>query len=263
MVSGSSCSFSVVFTPSTGANETASLVITDSASDSPLTVALTGTGLPQSQILDLSANEITFTAQNIGTTSAQSALSVYNFGDVTLTFTGFTITGANAGDFSISQNSCGTTLTPGAGCTIYVKFSPSLVDAESATLQIADTATGSPQLVSLFGTGQTPVSQITFTYSSLNFGAQTVGTTSTQHLNNIYNYGNTVLNLTNFSIGGTNASEFAISANSCGSTLAIGSACTVNVTFNPAATGQRVAFLQVTDSAIGSPQVVNLYGTGQ
>ena len=260
---GSSCYFYVVFTPSIVGQENASVVVTDSAADSPIAIALSGIGQAQSQILAPSVSELTFTPLNIGTTSPQQGVYVENYGNTTVTLTGFTIAGANAGDFAISQNNCATTLTPGAACYVYVTFTPSLVDVESATLQIADTAPGSPQTVSLFGTGRTPVSQITFSVSSINFGAHTVGTTSAQSGVSLYDYGNTTLTLSSFTIGGTNASEFAIASNNCGSTLTVNNGCTVYITFDPAATGQRVAFLQITDSAGGSPQAVNLYGTGQ
>jgi hypothetical protein len=263
VAAGSSCYFYVTFTPTAVDVETATLTIVDSASDSPATVALTGIGQAQTQYLNLGATQVTFTPLNIGTKSPQMGVSVYNYGNTTLTFTGFSIAGPNAGDFAISQNNCGTTLTPSAGCTIYTTFTPSMVDAETATLMIADTATGSPQSVSLFGTGVTPVSQITFSQTSLNFGAKTVGTATSAQPISIYNYGNTVLNLTSFAIGGTNGSDFAISSNNCGATLGIGAGCSVFTTFDPTATGNRVGYLQVTDSATGSPQFVNLYGIGQ
>jgi hypothetical protein len=263
ILAGGSCYFYVAFTPSIVGQESASLIVTDSAADSPTTVNLTGTGQAQTQILAPGSTELTFTALNIGATSAQQGVSVTNYGNTTLTFTGFSITGANAGDFAISQNTCSITLGAGASCTIYVKFTPSVVDVESAALQIADTAVGSPQSVSLFGTGVTPVSQITFSQSSINFGTHNVGTTSAQSSVSVYNYGNTTLSLTGFAVAGTNASEFAIASNTCPSTLTVSSSCTVYLTFTPSATGQQVAYLQVTDTAGGSPQAINLYGTGQ
>ena len=91
-----------------------------------------------------------------------------------------------------------------------------------------------------------------------------MGTTTAQTPVTLYNYGNTTLTLSTFTIGGTNASEFSISLNQCASTLTGGgNACSVYVKFSPTATGQRVAFLQITDSASDSPQAVSLYGTGQ
>lgn len=263
VASGSDCVVRVVFTPSTGSDETATLSIADSAPDTPQIITLVGTGAPSTQSLVLQYNELTFGPQNIGTTSSQTAVSMWNYGNTQLTFSGFSIAGANAGDFAISQNNCSSTLAPNAGCTVWVTFAPTAVDARMASLQIADSATGSPQSVSLFGTGQTPVQAITLEYSNLNFGTQTVGTTSSAQYVYLYNTGNAAVTLNSFNITGANSTEFAISQNQCGSSLAAGASCYVYMTFTPAAAGQRSATLQIGDSAPGSPQAVSLFGLGQ
>ena len=48
----------------------------------------------------------------------------------------------------------------------------------------------------------------------------------------------------------------------CGSNVAAGSICTVNVMFKPSATGTRSASVTVTDNAATSPQTVPLTGSG-
>lgn len=72
---------------------------------------------------------------------------------VNLTGPGITITGAAAGDYAQS-NSCGTSIGAGHSCTITVTFEPSKTGARSASLQVNDDGRGSPQKVSLSGTGQ-------------------------------------------------------------------------------------------------------------
>jgi uncharacterized protein (TIGR03437 family) len=63
-----------------------------------------------------------------------------------------------------------------------------------------------------------------------------------------------------FSISGANASEFSIS-NSCGSSLAAFSTCTVDVTYSPSsATGIHTASLVVNSNAGSSPQSISLMG---
>jgi hypothetical protein len=65
------------------------------------------------------------------------------------------ITGANPSDFALSTgaNACGATLAAGSSCFIYVTFTPAAATSYSATLSVADSATGSPQTSSLTGTG--------------------------------------------------------------------------------------------------------------
>jgi hypothetical protein len=57
--------------------------------------------------------------------------------------------------------------------------------------------------------------------------------------------------------------DFAVSTTPCGSSLAAKSKCTISVTFTPTATGTRTGSLNVTDSALNSPQTAALTGTGE
>jgi hypothetical protein len=44
--------------------------------------------------------------------------------------------------------------------------------------------------------------------------------------------------------------------------VAVGSNCTISVTFNPTAAGMRTGVVSIADNATGSPQTINLTGTG-
>jgi hypothetical protein len=90
-----------------------------------------------------------------GTSSSAQTILVGNTGTALLNFTGspaLTFTGTNASMFS-QTNNCSSTLDAGWACVIAVTFSPTSTGAKSATLNISDSATGSPQLVTLSGTG--------------------------------------------------------------------------------------------------------------
>jgi len=50
--------------------------------------------------------------------------------------------------------------------------------------------------------------------------------------------------------------------NDCGSQLAAGASCTVNVVFGPVVTGTIDSQLAITDDGGASPQIVPLTGTG-
>jgi fibronectin type 3 domain-containing protein len=60
---------------------------------------------------------------------------------------------------------------------------------------------------------------------------------------------------------GTNASDFA-QTNTCGSSLAAGTNCTIGVMFTPSVAAAEAASLSVADNASGSPQTASLSGTG-
>jgi hypothetical protein len=258
---GSYCYFYTVFTPSIVGTETASINVIDSSGNNP-TVNLVGTGQAQTQILVPGVTALTFAPVNIGTASTAQYFYIYNYGTNTVTFdpvTPFAISGTNANDFAISQNACASTLAAGSYCYVYFKFTPSIVDVESATVTILDSA--GTQTVSLFGTGVTPVSQLLFSQSSINYGAYNVGTTSSQIGVYLQNTGNTTVSLTSIALGGTNAGEFNITSNACGTSLTPTGYCYIYMTFSPTATGQQVANLQATGSA--GTQLLSLFGTGQ
>jgi hypothetical protein len=97
--------------------------------------------------------------------------------------------------------------------------------------------------------------------TSVSFGSITIGATSSPHTVTLTNVGTTTLSITGFAKTGANPADFA-QAHSCGTTLAKGASCIVNVTFKPTASGTRTAALSISDSASGSPQKVPLSGTG-
>ncbi len=101
-----------------------------------------------------------------------------------------------------------------------------------------------------------------FSPTSLAFPSQLINTTSAAMTETLTNAGQASLTISGITLGGTNASDFLITSNTCGSTLAAGSKCTVMVTFTPAALGKRAAMITVVDNACGSPHIIPLTGKG-
>ena len=66
---------------------------------------------------------------------------------------------ANLGDFP-ETTTCGSSLAAAASCTIGVTFTPVAIGSRSAAVTIADNAAGSPQTISLTGTGTNPVASL-------------------------------------------------------------------------------------------------------
>lgn len=153
-----SCTVSITFQPATAGNLTASLDITDDAGNSPQSVALSGTGTTGgggSVSATLSPSSLNFGTVAVGSTSGTQTATLKNTGSGTLTISsgGVTIGGANPSAFG-GTTTCGTSLSAGSTCTVSISFTPSAAGSFSATLSIADNATGSPQTVALTGTGQ-------------------------------------------------------------------------------------------------------------
>ena len=252
---GAHCSINVTFKPTTAGTRSASVSLTDNAPGSPQTAALTGTGL--APIATLSPTSVAFGVVPMGTTSSGSIVTLTNTGTATLNITGITITGTNTGDFS-QTNTCGASLTAGSACPITVKFSPKATGARSASVSITDNAGGSPQSVSLNGTG----TAASTSPSALNFGSTTVGHTSPAQTVTLKNVGTGFMLISGIGISGTNRTDFS-ETNTCSIFLGANSSCSIGVKFTPTARGPRSASLTITDSDPTSPQAIALSQPGQ
>ena len=245
---GSSCTVNVSFAPAASGSASGTISITDNASGSPQTVSLSGVGtLPG---VTLSPSSLSFGNQIVGTTSSSQPVTLTNSGTATLTISGITV---SAG-FS-QTNNCGSTVTAGSSCTINVSFAPTMTGSASGTVSLTDNASGSPQTVSLSGTGTSAA--VTFSPNSLSFGNQAVGTTSASQPVTLTNSGTAAL-----SISEIGASAGFSQTNNCGASVGAGGSCTINVSFTPTAIGSTSGTVSVTDNASGSPQTVSLTGTG-
>jgi hypothetical protein len=77
----------------------------------------------------------------------------------------------------------------------------------------------------------------------------------------LQNSGATALTINSVSITGSDPHDFLLT-NHCGSSLAAGGSCTMDIVFKPAAKGTRTASLVVTDNAKTSSLTSHLSGVG-
>jgi hypothetical protein len=208
------------------------------------------------QSVVFSRQNVIFPTLMIGVASSPLSITMTNVGSSSLNITGITVVGANSGDFA-QTNNCGTSLVVGASCTIKTTFTPTAIGKRIATLSVSDDGAGSPQTVSLAGIG----TEVSLSPTSLNFGNEPVGVTSTAQDVTLSNNGTTVLTINSISMAGANPKDYA-QTNTCGSSLVAGSSCTIHVTFTPTKTGKRPAVLKVLDNGGGAPQYTHLCGTG-
>ena len=95
----------------------------------------------------------------VGTTNGKKKVTATNTGTATLTITNI----ATSGDFAlvavkatkkVTPCANGTTLAPGASCLVKVSFTPTQKGVRTGSVNFTDNAPGSPQSVSLTGTGK-------------------------------------------------------------------------------------------------------------
>jgi hypothetical protein len=170
--------------------------------------------------------------------------------------------------WKVSSGALPHNLTLGASTANSVTISGTPDTASQAvvfTIQISDSAhhtATQPYTVSIL----LQADSLALSAASLDFGNQIVGGASgalTETLSNTATadmlIGSIVIDTWNQP---SNSGEFTQSSTTCGSTLAAGASCTINLTFTPGQTGPRAAVLTITDDTAGSPQSVSLGGVG-
>ena len=245
------CTVSIEFQPTASGTRTGSLSITDSAGTQ--TASLSGVGvLPATD--SLSPLSLAFAAQQLNTTSATQQVTLTNTGDAALLLIAAQIT---SGDFTV-VNGCGNSLAGHSTCAMQVAYAPKSVGAETGVLTVSDEYRS--QTVALSGSGVAPPGVSLSPISTLAFAPTGVGLIAAAQTVTLTNNGGLALTILNIAVTG----DFAIVAggNSCGASLAAGSACTVQVVFAPNAAAARTGTFTVSDNAASSPQSLQLTGTG-
>ncbi len=245
MTPAASCTIQVSFVPTLVGAVTGSIAITDNAGTQ--TVTLSGTG---SAPVTFSPTSLSFGNVVLQATPT-STVTLTNHLNTVLTVSSVAV----SGPFAVASNTCIAGVATGATCTVSVTFSPVAAGAATGTLTFTDSAVTNSQTVNLSGTGIAPV---TLSVTSLSFSATVAGSTSAAKTVTLTNNQASALNFTSIGVSG----PFAVSSNTCGSSVLAGKTCTVGVTFSPVAIGVTTGMLSIADSAVTTPQTVSLSGTG-
>lgn len=191
-----------------------------------------------------------YSVQQVGTTSSPQTVLLRNMGSSPLLISSISVNG----DFAETDD-CGSSVPAAASCSFSVTFTPTGAWTRPGAIQVQDDATGSPHLINLAGIGSGGMAG--FAPASVIFPTQPVGTSSPAQTVSLTNSGNAPLNISSIQASGDYAQS-----NTCPATLAPSLGCTIGITFTPTASGTRSGTLTVNDDAYGSPQIVNLAGTG-
>jgi hypothetical protein len=153
LAAGDECQFAVVFAPTAGGAQDASVEVPTSAGDQ--TVALSGSGVVPPAGVSITPAGLDFGTVDTGAQSDVQAVTVASTGQSPLGLEQFTLTGPGAGQYKLDPGTCTSpTIAPGDDCTAQIVFAPSAAGEQSATLEIP-TSVGTRQ-VTLVGTGSTP-----------------------------------------------------------------------------------------------------------
>jgi 6-phosphogluconolactonase (cycloisomerase 2 family) len=198
----------------------------------------------------------------VGQFSGTRMVSVTNTGDLLLTLSQVALSGADAADFSAVPNcQLPAPLAANATCSISVIFKPTAAGLRQAILTTFDNAGGGTQSIALSGTGVAPEPAVTLQPGSVSFPNTGQEATSTAQTVTVTSSGAASLHISSVLVSGENPADFAMTGN-CSGAFPVGASCTVGVSFSPLGDGLRTATVSITDDAPGSPQSVQLSGTG-
>ncbi len=224
IAAGSSCNYTVSFTPTQTGTRTGVFTITTNAPGGQVfTLNFTGTGLLEPQAA-LTPGALTFAKQDVGSTSASQTVTLKNPGNGTLNIANIAVTGPFA-----QTTTCGSTLAAGASCTFAVKFAPTAAGPSSGLLTFSSNAAGGSFSVGLNGLGVTGPAPL-FTPASLAFGNQAQDTASPAQTVTLSNAGDAP-----FTFSGLQSSENFSASSNCPTTLAAGASCAISIKFAPTA----------------------------
>ncbi|OLB64844.1 MAG: coagulation factor 5/8 type domain-containing protein [Actinobacteria bacterium 13_2_20CM_2_72_6] len=290
---GASCTVTVKFTPAASGTRTGAVTLTGNANNSPLAIPLSGNGIgtdtnialgrpatASSQVngaqtpataTDGDANTYWESANNAFPQWLQVDLgTAYSIGKVTLRLPPSTAWGTRTQTLSVQTSTDGTNFGTVVGSANYTFTSPAntvsiTVPATTARFVRATfTANtgwpaGQAAEFEVYPSGGTPPNSATLSTnpSALTFAPQALNTTSAPQAVTVTNTGTAAA-----SVSGVSASGDFSQTNNCGTAIAAGASCSVNVSFRPTASGTRTGTVTVTSNATDSPTTVALSGTG-
>jgi len=248
------CTISVSFQPTTTGVRTGTMTVTSSGGTQNFYLTGTATAAINASVTPSSINYGTVV---LDTTSYTHGVYITNTGSQVLDLNSITLTGANPGDFLIT-NLCGSTLAVNATCTVNVNFRPIAQGVRTASVSVSDNASTSPQTVALSGTGNA----LSISSDLLNFGKVAVGTSSSMPLS-LRNLGTKAISVSNIKFLGSAAADYS-QTNTCGGSIAPRSSCRITVTFTPQTESQLNSVLTFSNTGTGvqATTSITVKGTG-
>jgi hypothetical protein len=249
---GQTATFTAQFAPTTAGNATGGISIVSNASNSPLTIALSGIGT-QPQIA-ATPSSAAFGNVSTGTSNSQT-ITVSNGGSATLTISSVSVTGTG---FNISGISAPLTILAGKNTTFNAIFAPTTAGAVSGSITLANNSPSSPLSIPLSGTGIASTKVLGLSTTSLSFGNVNTGSSSSLSVA-LTNNGNANVTISNV---GASGAGFSVTGVTSGEMLTPNQSVTVTVQFAPSTAGAVSGAVTISSDATNSPATINVSGTG-
>ena len=252
LAAGQSLPLTANYSPASAGAAIGSISVVSTATNSPMTMSLSGTGV-QPQI-SVAPSSLSFGNLVVGTSGTQK-LTISNPGTATLNVTQATVAGSG---FTTSGLALPLSLAPGGAASFNVGFAPASAGSASGSITLISNAPASSLVIPFSGSGVASTLQLAVSPASLSFGNLATGSSATQNVT-ISNTGNSSVSVSQISATGTG---FSTSGITLPMTLAAGQSTSFGVKFAPASAGTLSGSVSVVSNAANSPTTIALSGTG-
>jgi hypothetical protein len=250
LLPGQSIKLTVVFKPTSAAEESANLLVAINAQSPQTAGSLKGTG--STSLLSVTPSVVGFGNVSVGSPVTQS-LRLTNGGSASVAVKSVSATGTG---FSISGLTTPQTLTPGESVNFTAEFNPRAAGSETGTISIA---TGSdPLSVGLNGVGVSSAAHLVASTTSLSFGNVIIGDSPSQEVT-LKNTGSASADISSVSLTG---SGYTVEGVTSKLVLAPDQSAILTVEFGPKTTGSLSGKVTIWSDAPSSPLVIQLSGVG-
>lgn len=250
LLPGQSIKLTVVFKPTSAAQESANLLVAINTQGPQTAGGLKGTG--STSLLSVTPSVVGFGNVSVGNPVTQS-LRLTNGDSASVEVKSVSATGSG---FSISGLTTPQTLTPGESVNFTAEFNPKAAGSESGTISIA---TGSnPVSVGLNGMGVSSAAQLVASTTSLSFGNVIIGESPSQEVT-LKNTGNASAHISSVSLTG---SGYTVGGVTSELVLAPEQSAILTVEFGPKTAGSLPGKVTISSNAAGAPLIIQLSGVG-
>jgi hypothetical protein len=244
LAAGQAGNVATTFTATATGNAAGTIMISSSAPDSPMLVALSATTVAKASNLVVAPSSLTFGDVKIGSASTQT-VQLKNSSSSSITVSAVSVTGSG---ISLSALSLPLTLSAGASANLSAIFKPAAPGNASGALTIKSTASDSSEAIGWSGTGTATTSTgstLTATPPSVVFGNVPTGTATTQTIK-IANSGSSTVTVSSVTASGAG---LTVSGISIPLTLAAGSSANLTASLKPAAPGAASGAIKIVSNA--------------
>jgi hypothetical protein len=255
IAAGASATLTIKFSPTSTGLSAGYITIASSATNSYVQYSVNGTGVHAGELVG-TPSSVNFGSVPIGSKNTQT-VQLKNTGAVALTISSDSLSGTG---FSVQELATSPAVTLGAGQTtsFTMAFAPTSSGSTTGSLTIKSTAANSTLTIALGGTGVSTARAISLSSSTLNFGNEVVGGTSTLEVA-VKNTGNSSLTVSTISVSG---SGFSVGSGVAGATIAAGQTAELKVMFAPKVAGSVSGKVTIASNASVSPSAITVEGTG-